>query len=243
MVFMIIIPVMDVMNGVVVHGVSGLRSQYKPLESRICSSYYPIDVASSLRRLGFSRLYIADLDAIMGGEANLKLYIEIKNKLGFKLLIDAGVNSRNRLRRLIDLNIDTVVIGTETLTSLDFVREAAEEYGDRIALSIDAYNGVVKSLCSLINGRYVDSISELINDLDVKWIIYLDISRVGTLKGIDFKLIEKITERLRAPLIVGGGVRCVDDLVKLRSMGVYGVLAATIIHKADISNILKMFEV
>ncbi|MEM2793683.1 MAG: HisA/HisF-related TIM barrel protein, partial [Candidatus Methanomethylicia archaeon] len=114
---MIIIPVMDVMNGIVVHGVSGLRSQYKPLESRICSSNNPIDVADAIRRLGFSRLYIADLDAIMGGEASLDLYMKIKSRLGFKLLIDAGINSENKLRRLIDSSIDIAVIGTETLTN------------------------------------------------------------------------------------------------------------------------------
>jgi len=242
-VFMIIIPVMDVKNGIVVHGVSGLRSQYKPLKSRICSSYLPIDVAEALRRLGFSRLYIADLDAIMGGEANLKLYVDIRSRICFKLLVDAGVNSRSRLKRLIDSDIDTVVIGTETLTSLDFAREAVKDYGDRIALSIDTYNGVVKSLCDLINGRYVDSICEIVNDLDVKWIIYLDISRVGTFKGIDFNTIENIVKKFNAPLIVGGGVRCINDLVMLRSIGVYGVLVATIIHKADISDIFKMFEV
>ena len=241
--FMIIIPVMDVMNGVVVHGVSGLRSQYKPLDSRICSSNHPIDVANALHRLGFSRLYIADLDAIMGGEANLDLYMKIKNRVGFKLLIDAGINSESRLRRLIDSSIDTVIIGTETLTDLDFVRDAVRNYGGRIALSIDTYNGIVKSMCNLINGKNVKSISELINDLDIKWIIYLDISRVGTLKGIDFRLIEDITGRFNAPLIVGGGVRCIDDLVRLRDIGVYGVLVATIIHKGDVNNIIKAFEI
>ncbi len=241
--FMIIIPVMDVMNGIVVHGVSGLRSQYKPLESRICSSNNPIDVADAIRRLGFSRLYIADLDAIMGGEASLDLYMKIKSRLGFKLLIDAGINSENKLRRLIDSSIDIAVIGTETLTNLDFVKYAVRNYDDRIALSIDTYNGIVKSMCSLINGKSVKSISELINDLNVKWIIYLDISRVGTLKGIDFKLIEDLIGRFNAPLIVGGGIRCIDDLVRLRDVGVYGVLVATIIHKLDVNNIIKAFEI
>ncbi|MEM1545561.1 MAG: HisA/HisF-related TIM barrel protein [Candidatus Methanomethylicia archaeon] len=240
---MIIIPVMDVMNGIVVHGVSGLRSQYKPLESRICSSNNPIDVADAIRRLGFSRLYIADLDAIMGGEASLDLYMKIKSRLGFKLLIDAGINSENKLRRLIDSSIDIAVIGTETLTNLDFVKYAVRNYDDRIALSIDTYNGIVKSMCSLINGKSVKSISELINDLNVKWIIYLDISRVGTLKGIDFKLIEDLIGRFNAPLIVGGGIRCIDDLVRLRDVGVYGVLVATIIHKLDVNNIIKAFEI
>lgn len=242
MVFMIVIPVMDVMNGIVVHGVAGLRSQYKPLESRICSSCYPIDVAKALHRLGFSRLYVADLDAIMGGRVNINLYIEIKGKLGFKLLVDAGINSRGRLRSLIDSNVDIVVIGTETLTSLEFIREAVRDYGGRIALSIDTYGGVVKSMCSVINGKSVEFVSEIVNRLGVDWVIYLDISRVGTLKGVDFRLIEDLTRRLNASLIVGGGVRCIDDLVKLREIGVYGVLVATIIHRMDVDTILEMLS-
>lgn len=240
---MIVIPVMDVKNGVVVHGVAGLRSQYKPLESRICSSCRPIDVAKAFHRLGFSRLYVADLDAIMGGKVNLNLYVEIKSKLGFKLLVDAGVNSRDRLRSLIDSSVDIVVIGTETLTSLEFIREAIRDYGERIALSIDTYNGVVKSMCSVINGKSVESVSEIAEGLGVKWVVYLDISRVGTLKGVDFRLVEDLTKKLNASLIVGGGVRCVDDLVRLREIGVYGVLVATIIHKMDIGAMLKMFEI
>ena len=61
-----IIPVMDLMSGIAVSGKSGKRETYKPLETVYSETPDPVDIAISLKRQGFKRIYIADLDAIEG---------------------------------------------------------------------------------------------------------------------------------------------------------------------------------
>ncbi|HKM59743.1 MAG TPA: HisA/HisF-related TIM barrel protein, partial [Candidatus Bathyarchaeia archaeon] len=64
-----VIPVIDILNGIVVHAVRGKRREYQPLQSSICNSIEPLEIAKTFKTLGFSELYIADLDAITGGSA------------------------------------------------------------------------------------------------------------------------------------------------------------------------------
>jgi hypothetical protein len=61
-----IIPVMDLMAGQVVRGIAGRRAEYRPLVSPLCGSSAPLEVARAFRGLGFSEMYLADLDAIAG---------------------------------------------------------------------------------------------------------------------------------------------------------------------------------
>lgn len=91
-----VIPVIDVLGGKVVHAVRGRRKEYQPLRSRLCSSTSPLDVAAAFRKLGFSTLYVADLDAILGGKANLPVLRDIADKNGLELMVDAGVDSLKR---------------------------------------------------------------------------------------------------------------------------------------------------
>ena len=70
-----IIPVIDILNGVVVRGVAGKRSEYKPIVSRLTDRTDVLGVAEAFRQhFHVSRLYVADLDAILGGSPNLDAY-------------------------------------------------------------------------------------------------------------------------------------------------------------------------
>ena len=61
-----ILPVLDLLNGVVVRGVGGRRDEYRPVESVLTVSVKPLDVARAFReRLGLTTLYVADLDGIL----------------------------------------------------------------------------------------------------------------------------------------------------------------------------------
>jgi phosphoribosylformimino-5-aminoimidazole carboxamide ribotide isomerase len=86
-----VIPVIDILNGVAVHAVRGRRSEYQPLKSILCTSADPLDVASAFKAAGFSELYVADLDAIMGGKPNFSVLKQIADTTGLRLMVDAGV--------------------------------------------------------------------------------------------------------------------------------------------------------
>ena len=66
-----VIPVIDIRNGEVVHAQGGRRDMYRPIQTPLSATSAPADVAAGLLRLApFRQLYIADLDAIEGREAN-----------------------------------------------------------------------------------------------------------------------------------------------------------------------------
>src|SRR5262245_16004295 len=86
-----IVPVLDVMNGVVVRGVAGRRSDYRPLVSRLTDSCRPAEVAAALHaRFGFTEFYVADLDAIAGRDFTLPFLPALHDR-GFRVWLDAGV--------------------------------------------------------------------------------------------------------------------------------------------------------
>ena len=66
--------------------------------------------------------------------------------------------------------------------------------------------------------------------LGVSEVIILDLDRVGSQEGVDYKLLKEMRKNLKLKLLVGGGIRDMDDLLKLKNMGINGVLLATSLH-------------
>ena len=61
-----LLPVIDVLRGIVVRGVGGRRDEYQPLTSRLCAEPSLTAVAAGFRAVGLEQIYLADLDAIGG---------------------------------------------------------------------------------------------------------------------------------------------------------------------------------
>ena len=133
-----IIPVIDVLGGIAVHAIGGRRKEYQPLESFLCASADPVNVAVSLKTLGFSKLYVADLDAIIGRQPDFPLFKRIADKTGLDMMVDAGITDLETAEEVLKSNVSQVIIGTETLRSPSFVNEAVESFGsEKIVVSLD----------------------------------------------------------------------------------------------------------
>jgi len=228
---------------VVVHAVRGNRREYKPLKSALCSSSDPLAVASTFRKYGFDELYLADLNAIMGKAANFALYSLVVEKTGLKLMVDAGVADLGKAEEVLKARVSKVVIGTETLKSLDFVSEVVERFGNRrLVISLDMFGNKVLGKFQLGN---LSSPMALLRELEktgVEQVIILDLAKVGSGEGVDFQFLEDAFASSKIKLFVGGGVRDMKDLIELKRMGVSGVLLATALHSGMIClEDLKLF--
>jgi phosphoribosylformimino-5-aminoimidazole carboxamide ribotide isomerase len=231
-----VIPVIDILNGVTVHAVRGKRSEYKPLQSILCKSAEPIEVARAFRTLGFSELYIADLDAIVDCSASFDALKRIADKSGLKLMVDAGVTSLERAQILLESGVAKLIIGTETLQTKNFVAQAIERFGsNRIVVSLDLKAGKV------ISKKGFDGCSDalcLLKDfkaMGVSQIIVLDLAKVGSGEGVDVGFLKKVIDEVGVDVFIGGGVRDLNDLVKLKVAGVSGALVATALHTGKIA--------
>ena len=116
-----VFPVLDLLNGVVVRGVGGQRETYRPVESRICASAEPLDVARAFRdQFGLERLYVADLDAILQRRPNLDVYRQLTQE-GFTLLVDAGIQDANDAARILKAGAQAVIAGLESIPQPDLL--------------------------------------------------------------------------------------------------------------------------
>jgi phosphoribosylformimino-5-aminoimidazole carboxamide ribotide isomerase len=231
-----IIPVIDVLNGIVVHAVRGRRKEYQPLKSKLCASTDPVDVAATLKALGFSELYVADLDAIAGRHPNLSMFKRIVDKTGLRLMVDAGITSLKTAEELLGNGVSKVIIGTETLPSASLVAEAVKSFGtEKVMVSLDLMNGQVLSKFEL--GALVEPMALLrkFQNMGVSQIIVLDLAKVGSGEGVNTQFLKEVARNIKAEVYVGGGVRGVKDLVTLKDLGVFGVLVATALHSGKIS--------
>ena len=231
-----VIPVIDVLNGVAVHGKRGDRKQYQPLKSTLCESNEPLEIASTFGSLGFTDLYLADLDAILGKSMNLKLFKQIIEKTNLHLMIDAGISDMLSVKKLLKVNVPKIVIGSETLDNLDFVCESVSKFGENmIVVSIDQKNGKLLSKSQVISSLDVVLFTKKLVDVGVNQIILLDLDRVGTEYGTNFGLIHRVIEKTELEVLVGGGIRNLSELEKLRSLGVSGGLVATALHNGTLT--------
>ena len=222
-----IIFVLDIRNGDAVHAVRGERATYKPIKnSRICASSAPMDIISLLMP---REVYIADLDRLQHLGDNFELIERISTKT--KTMVDTGAEDMSDVEKCIGI-ADTVILGTET-ASFDLIKEAAGRFHDRVSVSIDIKNGRV-----LTKDRKMDlepeKLVKILDKYDLKDIIMLDLNKVGTGAGVDADFLRNIVGLSSHNILVGGGVRDMDDIHALEKIGASGALVATAVHSGKI---------
>jgi phosphoribosylformimino-5-aminoimidazole carboxamide ribotide isomerase len=206
-----VVGVIDLKGGTAVHAVRGERERYRPLGD-------PLALA---RRYGLEELYVADLDAISGGGVQTEIIAALASEA--RVMVDAGAGDP---QRLLDLGVDRVVVGTETLADADALLPDA-------VLSVDLYGRRVLSRDPRLAG--LSALDALVRLAGPREVIVLDLARVGTGAGPDVETIAEIHAAFPdLELLAGGGVRDADDLRALADAGAAGALVATALHRGAI---------
>jgi len=233
-----IIPVLDVLGGVVVHGVGGRRSEYRPIVSQFTSSTEPVEVARALVDAFHPReLYLADLDAIEGAEPAYEIYRTIRG-LGISLWVDAGVRDAGGAMRLADDGYQ-VVAGLETVADAQVLWSIIQAVGPaRVVFSLDLREGKPLREWPTASGRPPQfwSPASIAVGFGIDRVIVLDLARVGGGTGTGTEeLCREIADAFpKVEVITGGGVSNPDDLKRLEACGVKGVLVASALHDGRI---------
>lgn len=218
--------VMDVMGGEVVHAVAGEREKYRRVDesSIVCDSPEVVDV---FRTIMPSNTYVADLDRIQGRGRNDEHIKKIAGET--RLILDGGFERPEDLNE-IDFPF-TPVFGTETS------HPSVLEYSPGAFVSIDMKMGRV------ISKHFPESpgkILDLLNSYSLQGVIFLQLEKVGTERGFMSPELEYILDKSSNPVYVGGGIRGMDDLISLESMGCAGVLVSTAVHRGKIDlNVIR----
>jgi len=223
-----IIPVLDIMNGMAVSGKSGERETYIPLKTIFHPSSNPYKIANALKDAGAKRIYIADLDAIENRKPNYDIIKKINQKL--PVMLDSGVNTVNKSEEALEI-AEKVIIATETLQSVDDLIDILDSNNkDRFIISIDIKDNEIFSKHLDMN---IEDIVKKMSKINPHEIILLDISRVGTEKGVNHAIIKKFL-KLDSSLIIGGGITS-KDIEELEKLGLNKFLVGTALHANKLS--------
>ncbi len=111
----------------------------------------------------------------------------------------------------------------------DLVAEAVKEFGDKIAVGIDARDGMVategwmetSAVCYL-------ELAMAMEQMGVKTLIYTDISRDGTLTGVNLDHLEQLNDTVSCRIIASGGVRSIEDIENCAKLGLYGCICGEV---------------
>jgi phosphoribosylformimino-5-aminoimidazole carboxamide ribotide isomerase len=221
-----LIPVLDLKAGQVVHARAGQRDLYRPIQTRLTPSSAPHDILESLLALGsFTRVYVADLDAIAGVGGHDALLAELARRFAVEFWIDAGISTLGQATGLAPGL--TPVIGSESIGSIDNLAAIAAVLGPAgYVLSLD-YRGE-----ALVGPVGIDAQAEV-------WpnrVIAMTLARVGSRAGPDFDRLSQISATgAGRQIYASGGVRGIADLRRLQHAGIAGALVATALHDGSLT--------
>ena len=233
-----IIPVVDILSGIVVQAKAGERKNYRPIESSLCKSKDPIKIISALyNKTNSNVFYIADLDAIEGKRAQTNLINEILQEFPFLTIwLDGGFKKKENVKSLFSQNIQifssvkkninniTPVFGTESISSYSEAKRIFTTIPNSI-LSIDKKNDI-----------YLDNAKIRFNSkLWPQRIILMSLSSVGLKNGPDLKWLKQMKKTYPDFSFYGaGGINSINDCESVFSSGACGWLCASALHQGII---------
>jgi phosphoribosylformimino-5-aminoimidazole carboxamide ribotide isomerase len=224
------IPAVDIKDGRCVRLFQGRYDQ------ETVFSEDPAAVARQWEREGARRVHVVDLDgALTGALRNLDVVRAIAKALSVPITFGGGLRDIGAIQQLLEAGVDRVVLGTAAIESPDLVKQAAESYGDRVAVGLDARDGVVvtRGWTEASGEPALDVAARMVN-LGARRFIYTDVSRDGTLTEPNFESTAQLISAVGVPVVASGGVSRVDHLVRLRNLGAEAAIVGRALYTGDI---------
>jgi HisA/HisF family protein len=215
-----IIPVIDLRHGLVVRAVMGRRELYRPIVTPLSRTAQPEEVVQGLLRLhAFATIYVADLDAIEGSGDNTCVVMGLRRRFPhLDTWTDNGIAAGEAVRRWLDENRGTLVLGSESQVTSTVARSFVDE--PRLVLSLDFRESVFQGPADLLDPSHWP-----------RRVIAMTLARVGGEAGPDFERLAELRRMApRQQLHAAGGVRGRQDLLRLAEMGIKGALVASALH-------------
>lgn len=230
---MVILPAIDIKDGNVVRLFKG---DYATAE-KVADNF--LDTAKSFEAAGAEYIHMVDLDGAKEGRpVNTKIYTEVAEKTRLKVELGGGIRSLETIKEYLNLGITRVILGSAALKNPQLVKDAVEKFGsEKIVVGIDAKNGLVatEGWLETSDVNYIDLANEMI-DFGVKYFIFTDISKDGTLSGVNAEQLKALRDgtRGKCKIIASGGVHTIEDIGICKNMGLYGTICGKSIYTGSL---------
>ncbi len=225
---MLVIPAIDLRNGKCVRLVEGRLAD---------ETVYSDDPAAMARKwagLGAGFLHLVDLDgAFAGRPRNTMAVAAILRAVSIPAELGGGIRDLDTISACLEMGLNRVILGSAAISNPRLVAEACRKFSpDRIVLGVDARDGMVAvhGWDSTVNKTALELAGEM-KELGIKRIVYTDIKRDGTLKGLNLAGTREIAEKTGLAVIASGGVASLGDIRAVKELEPFGV-DSVIIGKA-----------
>lgn len=237
---MVILPAIDIKDG---NCVRLFKGDYGTVQ-KVAESY--MDTARSFEQAGSEWIHMVDLDGAKDAtQQNKEIFLDVAKNTGLKVEVGGGIRTLDTVEMYLSGGISRVIIGSAAVKNPQLVKDAVREYGDRIAVGIDAKNGYVATEGWLeTSDVYFTELAKAMSDIGVKYMIFTDISKDGTLSGVNAAQLKEINECCPANIIASGGVHTIEDIRICKELGLYGTICGKSIYSGnlDLKEAVKLAE-
>ena len=200
----------------------------------------PAEVAQQWQAQGAQFLHLVDLDGARAGHSeNLATVREILAAVTIPVELGGGIRTLENIDEVLALGVRRVILGSVAVRDPELVAAACAKYGDRIVVGIDAKDGIVAVDGWGVSGDVdVITLAKRMKQAGVRTIIYTDISRDGTLAGVNVEATAKLARESGVHVVASGGVRDVRDIEALKPYekdGIEGVIVGKSIYTGSLS--------
>ena len=228
---MYIFPAIDLLDGKVVRLSKGDYSSAK---------HYPVSPLEAAERFssdGAKHLHVVDLDGAKSGKADNAGTIEnIVTKCGMFVEVGGGIRTFDQIQKYLDCGVKRVILGTIAVKDFSFVERAVEKFGEAISVGVDAKDGKV-AVNGWLEKTEINSLDfcKRLKSIGIYNTIYTDISKDGMLNGTNMQIYEVLCQTEYNKITASGGISSLEEVVKLKNMGIYGVILGKALYEGKIN--------
>jgi len=224
-----IIPAVDIQQGRAVRLLEG-----DPQKETV---YFddPVAAAAHWAQRGASWLHLVDLDSALGNGNNASIIRRVAEQVGACLELGGGIRTLEAARNWLEL-LDRVILGTVAISQPELLDALLADYrADRVAVAIDARGGRV-AVRGWAEVTSVDAceLARRAARQGVRHVIYTDIARDGTMKGIDEAPLRRMRKAFPHTLVAGGGVGGDEDLDRYQALGLDGAVVGRALYEGAV---------
>ncbi len=215
-----ILPAIDLLNGKCVQLIGGDPN-------RVLYSCDPFEKAEEFSKLG--ALWIIDLNAALGNGSNLEIIKKLLKK--YPAFVGGGIRTIEKANELLGAGAEKIIIGTKAVQNPFFIENFDKE---KIIVAFDFKNDRIA-----IEGWQKQTDFE-VKDIGAKYYLATNIDKEGKQEGVDFNFVQSILGKL-PNMIISGGISSIEDVQKLKELGVFGVVIGAALYsgKIKLEDLLK----
>lgn len=227
---MVILPAIDIKDGQCVRLFKG---DYATVQ-KVAESY--MDTARAFEKAGAEWIHMVDLDGAKdASQQNKEIFLDVAKNTGLKVEVGGGIRSMDTVEMYLKNGVSRVIIGSAAVKNPALVKDAVKEFGNRIAVGIDAKNGFVATEGWLETSevRFTE-LAKAMSEVGVEYIIFTDISKDGTLSGVNAEQLDEINKCCKANITASGGVHTIEDIKICKKLGLYGTICGKSIYSGTL---------